>query len=112
MSEISREGHRLMTRRNDGPLRIGESLAALARRFSRSDLMGVAAIEEHWVELIGEPMASHTRALALRGTTLVVAADQPAWATQVRLHAGSLAPRVSELAKEQIDTVEVVVKAR
>ena len=99
-------------RRNDGPLRISDSLAALARRFSRSDLIGIAAIEDHWAELVGEPMASHARAIALRGTTLVLAADQPAWATQLRLHAGSLVARFSELAKEPIETIEVVVKAR
>jgi predicted nucleic acid-binding Zn ribbon protein len=39
---------------------------------------------DDWPGLVGERLASHARPIRLRGTTLVVAVDDPGWATQVR----------------------------
>jgi len=46
------------------------------------DVLGV--IFGHWEEIVGPSMAAHVRPQRLRDDTLVVVADHPAWATQVR----------------------------
>jgi predicted nucleic acid-binding Zn ribbon protein len=97
-------------RRFDGPQRISDSLGALIKRFSRTDLVGVAALEDHWEELVGPEVAAHTQPSAVRGTTLVVVVDQPAWATQFRLVAGNLLERFAGVAGQHIERIETTVR--
>ena len=52
-------------RRDDGPLPISDAIARLAGRLSRRDLLGLAAIQEGWDELVGEQIALHARPLSL-----------------------------------------------
>jgi predicted nucleic acid-binding Zn ribbon protein len=45
---------------------------------------GVATVFARWDEAVGESVAAHVRPDRLQGDTLVVIADHPAWATQLR----------------------------
>ena len=98
-------------RRADGPLPISDAIARLAGRLSRRDLLGLAAIQEGWDELVGEQIALHARPLSLVDGRLTVAVDQPAWATQLKLHAERLRAPLAALGGCQISAVEVVVRA-
>jgi predicted nucleic acid-binding Zn ribbon protein len=100
----------MASRRFDGPQRISDSLGALIKRFSRTDLIGIAALEDHWAELVGTEVADHSRPSALRGSTLVVVVDQPAWATQVRLVTGSLLERFSQVSGQRVERIEMTVR--
>ena len=48
-----------------------------------------------WAEVVGEQVAAHARPISLRDATLVVAVDQPGWATQLRFLEGDLRERLS-----------------
>ena len=76
----------------------GPSAAALGTVFSR------------WEQLVGPAVARHTRPLRLEGGTLVVAVDQPAWATQVRVLAPGILARLTERTGERLDRLDVVVR--
>ena len=97
-------------RRFDGPQRINDSLSALIKRFSRSDLEGIAALGDQWEALVGSELAEHSAPKAMRGSTLIIAVDQPARATQVRLSVGVLMARLSEVSGQAIEEIETTVK--
>ncbi len=67
-----------------------------------SQRMGVAGpdvlstVFGHWAELVGPSMAAHVRPLRLQQKTLVVSADHPAWATQVRHLATEILARMAD----------------
>ncbi len=63
-----------------------------------------------WAQLVGPALARHTRPLRLEARTLVVAVDQPAWATQVRVLAPGIVARLTEETGEPLDRLEVVVR--
>ena len=95
----------------DGPVPISESLARVAGRLSRANLLGLGAIKEGFAEVVGEPIASHATPIRLLDGVLTLAVDQPAWATQLKLHANRLCAPLATLGRCEISRIEVVVKA-
>lgn len=71
-------------RSSDGPVPLSEALGVLSERMGVAGPDVLGAVFGRWEELVGETMASHVRPVRLREATLVVSADHPAWATQVR----------------------------
>ncbi len=51
-----------------------------------------------WNDAVGPSLAAHAQPLSLRGTTLVVAVDAPAYVTQLRLMTPQLLARLADLA--------------
>ncbi len=78
------------------PVRLSESLGVLSERMGvgPSDVIGV--VFGRWEELVGPAMAAHVRPLRLHGAALVVVADHPAWATQVRHLAADVLARLDQ----------------
>lgn len=101
-------------RQHDGgdPVRLSESLGAVSERMGvgRSDVVGV--VFGRWEELVGPAMAAHVRPLRLHGSALVVVADHPAWATQVRHLAPDVLARLAEACAPAAgpETLEVRVR--
>lgn len=91
-----RRGPRARGGRDEEPVRLGDSLAALSARLGAGSAPTVAVIFGRWEAIVGSGVASHVRPLRLVGSTLVVGADHPAWVTQVR----HLAPEILEQLKE------------
>ena len=79
-------------RMREGPVPIGAALGELAERIGagRADVVGV--VFGRWADVVGEAVAAHVRPLRLDGPVLVLSADHPAWATQIR----HLAPDILE----------------
>jgi predicted nucleic acid-binding Zn ribbon protein len=71
---------------------MADVLGAVAGRMGlgRTDLITV--IFGRWEELVGSSVAAHVKPLRLVAGTLIVSADHPGWATQVR----HLAPEILE----------------
>jgi len=44
----------------------------------------VRPVFAQWRAVVGDAMAAHVRPMRMEGATLVVSADDPAWAAQVR----------------------------
>ncbi|HLW44833.1 MAG TPA: DUF721 domain-containing protein [Acidimicrobiales bacterium] len=68
------------------------------------------AVFSRWEELVGPAVARHAKPLRLDGGTLVVAVDQPAWATQVRVLAPGILARLTEQTGERLERLDVVVR--
>jgi predicted nucleic acid-binding Zn ribbon protein len=68
-------------------------------------------VHEVWDEIAGPQVAEHVRPVRLHGGVLVVRADSPAWATQVRYLATDLMRRANEvLGDGQVASVTVVTR--
>lgn len=101
----------------DEPVPLGESLHAVVRGLrpevsssspapSASTLGGVFG---RWEQAVGAAVAAHVQPVKLDGTTLVVSADDSAWATQLRFLEGTLRERLAEVTGARIDRLEVRV---
>jgi predicted nucleic acid-binding Zn ribbon protein len=88
--------------------------ALLDRALSRLGGVRAATLEHvfaRWDEVVGPQIAAHAQPVSLRDGVLVVAVDQPAWATQLRLLGGSLLARLSDVAgPDAVRAIEVHVK--
>ena len=89
-----------------GPRKIGEGLDRVVpggRAFTH--------LLEHWPELVGDGLAARTRPSALHATTLVIAVDDPAWATQLQYLQGDLLGRFrDDLGAGVVTEIRVVVR--
>jgi len=97
----------------DGPAprRVADDLDLLVRRFGAPAGRVTADVFTRWDEAVGPAVAAHARPLALRGTTLVVGVDAPAYATQLRMLVPQLLARLGELAGPgAIEGVDVRVR--
>lgn len=56
----------------------------------------VGGVFGHWPDIVGPQLALHTKPVSFDAGELTVAADSPAWATQVRLMAPQLLKRLAE----------------
>ena len=90
-----------------GPRRMGESLDRVVpggRAFT--------TLLKHWPALVGDNLANHVRPSALHGSTLVIAVDDPAWATQLKYLETDLVARCAEAVGAGLVTeIRVVVRA-
>lgn len=100
-----------------GPRPVGESLDAAVARMGPVGLppapaSSLSAVFSRWEEIAGPAVARHVRPVRLRGGVLVVAADHPAWATQVRALGAGLLTRVGEVSGQAPERLEVTVDGR
>ena len=80
-----------------------------SRRGWQARLRG-ARIHSAWAEIAGEDLARHVEPVRLAGGVLVVRAESPAWATQVRYLAGQLLERANDVLGEG-EVTSVTVQA-
>jgi predicted nucleic acid-binding Zn ribbon protein len=70
----------------------------------------LTAVFSRWEQLVGPDIAAHARPRSLRQGSLLVLADQPAWATQLRFLAGDLLARIqSEADAPEITEIRIAV---
>lgn len=93
------------------PRPVEASLDRVARRLGVGRAATLPAVFERWAELVGEGIASRTQPRSLRGTTLVVAVDDPSWATQLRWLEGDLLAQIEGvLGAGVVTALELVVR--
>jgi hypothetical protein len=63
-----------------------------------------------WVDVAGELLAGHVEPLRLDGSTLLVIADHPTWATRARIEARGIIERAKALGDTDIERIEVVIQ--
>jgi len=94
--------------RRDDPQPLRAALTGLLRDQGWQGAAAVGSVFGRWPEIVGADLAAHTRPDRLDGGELVVIADSTAWATQVRLLAGTLIRRLNtELGSAAITRVKV-----
>jgi predicted nucleic acid-binding Zn ribbon protein len=93
------------------PEPVRASLDRIARRLGVGRAATLPAVFDRWAELVGEGVATRARPHALRGTTLVVAVDDPTWASQLRWLEADLLGRIAEdLGPGAITALDLVVR--
>jgi predicted nucleic acid-binding Zn ribbon protein len=94
-----------------GPRAVRDSLDSFAKRLGVSEAGPLAAVFAHWPDIVGESVAAHARPLSLVRGVLVVAVDQPGWATQLKYLGPKLVERIDEVAGEGlVERLEVRVQ--
>jgi predicted nucleic acid-binding Zn ribbon protein len=74
---------------------MSEALGALAGRLGLGQTDLISVVFGRWEELVGSSVAAHVRPVRLVAGTLIVSADHPAWATQIRHLAPEILQRVA-----------------
>ena len=77
------------------PLRQG--LERLLDGLGAPEIDAVTTLVERWPEVIGPELASRVRAVAVRGSELVVRVEDPAWASQIAWLESRLLERIDDL---------------
>jgi predicted nucleic acid-binding Zn ribbon protein len=95
---------------NGEPVPLGAALDRVMRRLRGPRTVHVTTVFDGWPDLVGAGIAAHARPVALRDGELVVEADDPTWASQLRwLEAELLARLHAELGAEAPTRVVVRV---
>ncbi len=101
-------GRRPRRPRREDPQPLNTAIAGLLSDQGWQAAAAVGSVFGRWPQIVGPDLAAHTRPDRLDGGELVVIADSTAWATQVRLLAGTLIRRVnSELGTGTVTRVKV-----
>jgi predicted nucleic acid-binding Zn ribbon protein len=75
-SRSARQLCQLVGTEDGQPRRVGSSLAEVAALLGAPGAAVVAALREHWEEVVGQPAALHTRPVRLENGVLSISADQ------------------------------------
>jgi len=81
----------------DGPVRLGDALGEVASHLGAGRAEVVGVLFGRWDDIVGPAVAAHVRPVRMEGTTLLVSADHPAWATQMRQLAPDILGRLREV---------------
>ena len=87
-----------------GPRPVGASLDRLTASLGVPPPAVLARLFASWPALVGDAVAAHATPRSLRQGTLVVAVDDPAWATQLRWLEADLLARFADVVGEGVVT--------
>lgn len=99
-----------------GPRSLSEGLEEVVDRLVPPTPAGapppgvLGTVFSRWDEIAGPALARHARPLRLTAGELVVAVDEPAWATQVRSLGSDLLKRVEEVSGKAPERLRVTVR--
>jgi predicted nucleic acid-binding Zn ribbon protein len=82
--------------RRDDPQLLTAAVGGLLSARGWREKAAVGSVFGHWADIVGPQLALHTKPESFEAGELTVAADSPAWATQVRLMAPQLLKRLGE----------------
>ena len=91
------------------PVPLTSSLDAMMRSLRGADRIQVGGVFGKWDDAVGPSVAAHVRPVKLDGGVLLVEADEPAWATQVKFLADTIVERLRAVAGVEVERVEVRV---
>jgi len=95
------------------PVPVGDALAAVSAELGLADPGVVGALVDRWAEVVGSAIAQNSRLRAVRGSTLTIAVESGAWATELRYLETEILARVATIVGDGvIDAVRVVVAPR
>jgi predicted nucleic acid-binding Zn ribbon protein len=100
-----------MSRYNDGPRALGESLRALASRYKKVDLFVIDEIRDRWELIVGEALAARCRPLLVRDGLLVVEVPSGAFAERLRSEESNIVAALSELGDRAPKGLRITVKS-
>ena len=81
----------------NGPRPLKQGIERLLDGLGAPEIDTVATLVERWPEVVGPELASLVRAVAVRGSELVVRVEDPAWASQIAWLESQLLERIADL---------------
>jgi predicted nucleic acid-binding Zn ribbon protein len=72
----------------------------------------IGGVFGRWSEIVGDAVAAHVQPVRLDSGRLVVEVSDPAWATQIRLLAGTVCQRIDDVTGTVVDSIDVRVAGR
>ncbi|MDH4167997.1 MAG: DUF721 domain-containing protein [Acidimicrobiia bacterium] len=91
------------------PLRAG--VERLLRHLDAPQADTVARVFEYWAQVVGPGIAEHSRPVSIDDGCLVVAVDDPAWASHLRWSQDEVISRMAEqLETHEIESIRFVVR--
>ena len=91
------------------PVPISRSLDSIMKSLRGTDRIQIGGVFGRWEDAVGPNVSAHVRPVRLDDGVLVVEADEPAWATQVKFLSGEIISRLAEVAHVKIERIEVRV---
>lgn len=96
-----------------GPRQWGDALDQVASQLKAPRAQVLKTVFAAWEELVGAVMAAHSSPVRLVDGELVVAVDDPAWATEMKFFSTELIGRINAAAGEDaVDSLKVRVRPR
>ncbi len=99
-----------MSRYEDGPRALGESLRALASRYKKVDLFIIDEIRDRWELIVGDALASRCTPTLVRDGVLVVEVPSGAFAERLRSEESHIVTALSELGERAPTGLRITVK--
>ena len=96
---------------DNDPRPVSESLDRLTRRMGTPAAAVMSTVFSRWEEIVGPDLAAHARPESLRSGVLVLVAEDPAWAVQLRFMESDIRARIVA-ASGTSDVSEVRVRVR
>jgi predicted nucleic acid-binding Zn ribbon protein len=95
---------------DQGPQPMGPAIARVLGRIGAApSALTMELVFTRWEEVAGEELGGHLRPMRLHGSTLIVGADQPAWATRARMESSGMLARLRAAGDTTVERIEVVV---
>lgn len=91
------------------PVPLSSALDRVMTSLRGTDRAELGGLFGRWDEAVGAQIAAHVRPVKLDGGTLLVEADDPAWATQVKFLTDTIVERLRTVAGVDARRVEVRV---
>ena len=96
-----------------GPTPIRKSLERLLAGMGSPEIDSVATLMDRWPEVVGDHLSERIRAVAVRGSEILVSVDDPAWASQISWLEAQLLERIAGIVgPDRITAVRVRVEPR
>jgi predicted nucleic acid-binding Zn ribbon protein len=103
-------------RYDKGPQPIGPILDSVLGRLgpkSEGSLPPAAAIGtifSRWEEIVGMALSKHAKPLKFQGGVLVIAVDQPLWATHIKALSAEVVDKIEKVTGTRPESLRVVVR--
>ena len=93
----------------DDPVPLARGLDQLLRGLGAPRAKAIAAVFEHWEEIVGTELAPHTEVTGVENGRVTVAVDDPAWADQLKWKQRAILEAVGEAVGPEM-AVDLVVR--
>ena len=100
-----------MSRYNDGPRALSESLRALASRYRKVDLLVIDEIRDRWEQIVGPVLAQRCTPMLVREGVLIIEVPSGAFAERLSSEQVRILEALSDLGQRAPTSVRITVKS-
>lgn len=94
------------------PIPISSALDGVVHGLRGPDRRAVSGVFGRWEEIVGTQIATHVQPVQLDEAVLIVAVDDPGWATEMKFLAAQIREQLRDRAGVIVERIEVRVDRR